>query len=105
MKIVINSSLGGFHITRDMAKRISEEIGGPVVDSWKMECNEYFGIKNGHSWEFRAHPVLVSAVEECVEAGEHVGDLKVIEIPDDAQWAIGEYDGREYVYDIRHYWE
>jgi hypothetical protein len=100
MKIVINSRLGGFSITRDIGKR----MGTPDVDSWKMGCNEYFGIKNGHFREFRTHPVLVSAVEECKEAGENIGDLKVIDIPDDAQWSIGEYEGIEYVYDIRHYW-
>lgn len=49
-------------------------------------------LKDGH----REDPVLIEVVEELGEkASGRLGNLKVIEIPDDLDYVIDEYDGIE----------
>ena len=53
----------------------------------------------------RNDPALVQLVEEDAEkyAGRHA-TLKVVEIPDDVQWEISEYDGYEHVAEVHRTW-
>lgn len=53
----------------------------------------------------RDDPALVQLVEEDAEkyAGRHA-TLKVVEIPDDVQWEISEYDGYEHVAEVHRTW-
>lgn len=49
---------------------------------------------------------LVSVVEEMGQkAGAYGTDLKVVEIPDDANWEIEEFDGQEVVREVGRVWE
>lgn len=49
-------------------------------------------LKDGH----REDPILIEVVEELGEkASGRFGDLKVVEIPDDLEYVIDEYDGIE----------
>lgn len=53
----------------------------------------------------RADPVLVQVVEELGEdAKGRFADLKVIEIPDDVEWTIEEYDGWESIHEKHRVW-
>ena len=46
--------------------------------------------------EHREDPILIEVVEELGEkASERFGNLKVVEIPDDLEYVIDEYDGIE----------
>jgi hypothetical protein len=53
----------------------------------------------------RADPVLVQVVEELgEEAAGRFASLKIVEIPDDVDWEIEEYDGDEWVTEKRRTW-
>ena len=53
----------------------------------------------------REDPVLVQVVEELGRAanGGHA-DLCIVEIPDDVEWEIEEYDGKEWVAETHRTW-
>jgi hypothetical protein len=53
----------------------------------------------------RTNPLLVQVVEELGEkASGLLARLKVIEIPDDVDWEIDDYDGRESVHEKHRSW-
>ena len=70
-----------------------------------------FGDYDEYNWSFtrhfenRADPLLVEVVEALGEEanGSHA-TLKVIEIPDDIEWDIQEYDGLEWVAEKHRTW-
>lgn len=53
----------------------------------------------------RSDAALVQVVEEmgAAASGRHAR-LKVVEIPDDVQWEIDEYDGNEHVAEVHRTW-
>ncbi len=53
----------------------------------------------------RNDPVLVQVVEELgKEANGNHAKLEIVEIPDDVDWEIDEYDGRERIAEKRRTW-
>lgn len=89
MKIVINTCFGGFNISKE-AKALYETITSIEAVSHEMQ---------------RDDPVLVKIVEDLgAEANGDYAKLKVVEIPDDVDWAIGEYDGKEWVAEKHRTW-
>jgi hypothetical protein len=53
----------------------------------------------------RDDPVLIQVVEELGEkANGRFADLKIVEIPDDVEWQIDEYDGLEWVSEQHRTW-
>ena len=57
------------------------------------------------SKDFRCDSSLVQLVEKLGDdAGGKWSDLKVIEIPDDIDWHIAEYDGYEYIAEDHRTW-
>jgi hypothetical protein len=53
----------------------------------------------------RDDPVLVQVVEEMgADANGRCADLRVVEIPDDVEWEIEEYDGKEWVAEVHRTW-
>jgi hypothetical protein len=53
----------------------------------------------------RSDPVLIQVIEELGEEanGGHA-ELKVVEVPDDVEWEIHEYDGVESVHEVHRTW-
>ncbi len=91
-KIVINTCWGGFSLS-DKAIGLYAGLTNQVFDHvsvWDME---------------RDDPMLVRVVETLGEAanGDHAR-LKVVEIPADVKWEIGEYDGMEHVAEKHRVW-
>lgn len=87
MKIVLNKNFGGFGITKAVYKKM----------------RELFWLDEKQTDELtRTDEKFVKAVEECEKKGTS-GDLRVIEIPDDMDWDIFDYDGYEYVYDVNRF--
>jgi len=84
-KILINRSYGGFGISDETIQK-------------------YCSIKN-IDWHYsikydisRDDPVLIALIEEMKEqANGKYSELKIVEIPDDMEWHIAEYDGLEWV--------
>lgn len=53
----------------------------------------------------RDDPVLIQVVEELGEkANNRFSELKIVEIPDDVEWEIAEYDGNEWVAEKHRTW-
>jgi len=70
---------------------LSELQDCPYWDSWTEET--------------RDHALLVRVVEELGDkASGRCADLKVVEIPDDVEWEIDEYDGSEHVAEKHRTW-
>jgi hypothetical protein len=93
-KIVINKCHGGFGLS-DLAMQRYAEIK-------KIE-----DVNTIHVFDIcRADPVLVQVVEELgEEAEDKYADLKIVEIPEDVDWYIHEYDGMEHVAERHRTWD
>lgn len=71
--------------------------------------NKYIGIL-GRYWETwlddnREHPLLIKVVEELGEkANAKPATLKIVEIPDDIEYEIEEYDGNEHIAEKHKIW-
>ena len=83
MKVVINTSIGGFNLS-DKAGKLAMERGLPIVyHPGNTGWSGYFFREDNFS--LRSNPVLVGIVEELgTEANGDSCQLVVIEVPDDA---------------------
>jgi hypothetical protein len=89
MKIVINTCYGGFGLS-DAAKEYFENLTSSEVNDWEIARND---------------PHLVHVVEELGEdSWGYLAKLNVVEIPDDIEWEIEYYDGKEYVREVSRSW-
>ena len=53
----------------------------------------------------RNDPLLIQVVEEMGEkANDRYSDLHIVEIPDDVEWQIEEYDGNEWIAEKHRTW-
>ena len=89
MKVVINGCYGGFSLSD--------------------EALAYLGIPGGSRYTYdddRANPKLVECVEKLGEAASHGlgSSLYVVEVPDDVEWTITDYDGIEQVEEVHRVW-
>ena len=85
MKVVINRCYGGFGLSEKAMK--------------------FLGV--GSEWPdiARNDPKLVECVEKLgEEANGMYAELKVVEIRDNINWEIGEYDGLEWVEEVHRRW-
>ena len=90
MKIVINQKYGGFGLSKEAYEFLGLEWDGY---GFAMDKN-------------RADPKLVECVETLGErANGMCADLEVLDIPDDVEWEIQEYDGREWIAEKHRTWE
>ena len=92
MKIVNNKCYGGFGLSK--------------------EADEYLGLAwDGHGYAYRYYGNRADhKLVECVEtlgdiANGSCAKLKVVEIPDDVEWEIEEYDGIEWVAEVHRTWK
>lgn len=85
MKVVINRCYGGFGLSEKAMKFLGVDSSWPDIT--------------------RNDPKLVECVEKLGEEANGVyAELKVVEIPDDVNWEIGEYDGLEWVEEVHRRW-
>ena len=90
MKIVINACYGGFGLSKEALALFNERSGTVITHERDIERN---------------NPILVEIVEQLGEAADgEFAELKVVEIPDDVQWQIEEYDGNEWVAEKHRTW-
>lgn len=116
MKIVINTCYGGFGLSNEAMERVldlkqityyKETDKYNYVHFYTKAENEN-EVDNQYIYEWdleRDDPALVQVVEELGEKanGPHA-ELKVVSVPDDVQWYIHEYDGRESVHEEHRSW-
>ena len=91
MKVVVNRCFGGFGLSEAAYKHMGLEWDG-------YGHADTDGIA-------RTDPRLVAAVEELGSAANgDYANLVVLDIPDDVQWIIEEYDGDETVAEVHRAW-
>ena len=91
MKIVINTCYGGFGLSDQALARYNILAGTKLETYYEIERND---------------PCLVQVVEELgAKANDFCADLKIVDIPDDVEWYIHEYDGLESVYEKHRIWD
>ena len=90
MKIVINACYGGFGLSKEALALFNERSGTIITHDYDIKRND---------------PILVEVVEQLGEAANsRFAELKVLEIPDDVQWIVEEYDGAEWVAEKHRTW-
>jgi len=88
-KVVINVCYGGFSLSDEARQDYRKRSG---KDFWDYDAE-------------RDDPILVSIVEEYGESADgNCAQLKVVEIPDDVEWEIDEYDGFEHIAEKHRTW-
>jgi hypothetical protein len=93
MKVVINTCYGGFGLS-DKAEEVYRSKKG-IVDG------ESFWIKSIP----RNDPILVEIVKSMgVASFGSFSELKIVNIPDDVEFQIEEYDGNEWVAEKHRVW-
>jgi hypothetical protein len=116
MKVVINRCYGGFGLSDQAVQRYAELKGINLV----MEKSEHAigsvfyvdGIKDDeHYFSYydlsndRTDPVLVQVVEELGDvANGFASELMIVDIPDDIEFTVEEYDGLEWVAEAHRTW-
>jgi len=91
MKVVINTCYGGFGLSEESLKeyKLRARITGDI---------SYWNIP-------RDCPYLVAMVEEGgTDVDGIYSELKVVDVPDDVNWYIHEYDGMEHVAERHRTW-
>lgn len=93
MKIVINDKHTGFGLSDEAEAKYMGIMGITDPDFYAG-----FDIP-------RDCVVLVAIVEEMGErANSTYSRLKVVEVPDDVDWYIADYDGKEWVAEVHRTW-
>lgn len=123
MKIVINSCYGGFSLSHEAVLAYAKRKGitlyfenelNFLTHYYTIPIKEYNALQddeeqNKHYFSCRYiernDPDLVAVVEELGNKanGSHA-ELRIVEIPDDVDWDIDEYDGREHVEEKHRTW-
>ena len=120
-KVVINRCYGGFGLSEAAFDRLLEAKGVPYE-----KVKEKGGLSYGpdyyhaghagddefyispyefHSWQNRSDQDLVRIVEEMGEKSwGGFAELKVVEIPDDVEFDVMEYDGIEWIAEKHRTW-
>ena len=112
MKIVINRCFGGFGLS-DAAVRLYGELAGlNLVEAQSENCGAEFYTDHVSDETFfsyyeiaRDDGFLIEVVETLGEAASgRYSKLSVVEVPDDIEWYIAEYDGSEHVAEKHRTW-
>ena len=101
MKIVVNRCFGGFSVTKEVYKELGVEWDGHGFLN-----NADFGVECAKYMEYRTNAILISAIEKLgVEDSSGVNaELEVVEIPDNVDWVIEDYDGSETISEVHQSW-
>lgn len=113
-KIAINRCFGGFGLSHDAVIRYHELKGNTLVIEYDKPFDIYHYYLNEKTEDnyWSAHdiprddPVLIQAIEELGEkANGNFSELKIVEIPDDVEWYVYDYDGIEIVNERHRSWK
>lgn len=116
-KIVINSCYGGFGLSHEAMLEYAKRKDITVYpEKHNFGFYTYWlqpkPIRNENSNTLsdgdikRDDPILVSIVEEMgsKKASGEFAQLKIVEIPDDVEWEIEQYDGNEWISEVHETW-
>lgn len=103
MKIVINRCFGGFNLSQE-GQKLYFELQDSDPGNWLERFQSY---EHWQPWDTkRTDAALVAVVEQLGETswGRH-SQLKVVEVPDEIDWYIQDYDGIETVHEQHRQWD
>lgn len=122
-KVVINKCYGGFSLSDKGMLRLAELMGFQAVKSSGHFGNSYSWIHPIYSGNINDIPTgdqeeliyvrdiprddenLVKVVEELGnEANGFCAELRIVEIPDDVNFEVEEYDGMEWIAETHRTW-
>jgi hypothetical protein len=129
MKLVINRCYGGFGLSHEAIMRYAElkgiklfwEDDGFITSYYTVPVHEFRILEkeaketrsyskmngvyfSGYDME-RNDPHLVQVVEEMgIKANGRFANLTIVDIPDDVNYEIDEYDGIETVHEVHRTW-
>lgn len=117
-KIVINRCHGGFGLSHEAMLRICELKQMSVFFHKENGFHYYYSAPYEHLSDTEKDEIYISEYsyarddKELVQAVEELGsmasskyaDLEIIEIPDDVEWQIEEYDGYEHIAEKHRTW-
>lgn len=110
-KIVINNDYGGFGLSDEaMRKYLSRKFGKDGYYEEGPDNHGFFHFYVNGEYVFdsmieRDDSILIEVIEELGEkANGKYASLKIVEIPDDVDWYIAEYDGMEHVAEYHRTW-
>jgi len=119
MKIAVNKCFGGFGLSGEAIRFLEANHGVKIYKSWKdlednkkegelwgLEDNSYSSITMySNAEEFRTDKRVVNVIEKLGKAANgRCAGLKVIEIPDEIQYEISDYDGIETIHELHQSW-
>lgn len=118
-KVVINRCYGGFSISEKAVERFFElkqwnlvKVVDPAYPSFgphfykDVKHNDNYFSEHGSNGSFsRDDPTLIRVVEELgEEACGSCAELSIVEVPDNVDWHVEEYDGREWIAEAHRTW-
>lgn len=116
MKIAINIDFGGFGLSDEAFEALLKRKGIEFeMSESKFGCSNYYTkghvgndehfISQYDHYEPRNDPDLIAVIEEFgSKADGWAAVLKIVEIPDDVEWQIEEYGGREHIAEKHRTW-
>ena len=122
MKIAINKCFGGFSVSREVVDKLRTKghkitVDGEYYNDGSGPCekcddigyhldNDDFCIKTkDHNYlAYRNQPDLIEAIEESKDPNGSCAEIKIVEIPDEVEWEIDEYDGIESIHEKHRIW-
>jgi hypothetical protein len=110
MKVVINSDYGGFSLSDEAIEAYAERKGIKLKkEKTTFGITLFTNIVTNEDFESRdikrSDSDLVAVIESLGEkANGFAASLKVVEIPEDVDWYIEEYDGNEWVAEKHRTW-
>ena len=91
---------------RELTLLGEDESNDKLYHFYKDADNSLFG-RYWDTWtrENRTHPLVIRVIEELGEAANsRCAELKVVEIPDNVEYYIDEYDGIEHIAEKHRIW-
>jgi hypothetical protein len=101
MKIAVNRCFGGFGLSKELYQEL-----GIAWDGYGYLDNDDLGIKSDNYLAYRSDPRLVAAIEKIGEekASGKMAKVRIVDVPDDVEWEIDEYDGVESIHEVHRSW-
>lgn len=119
MKVAINRCYGGFGLSEvafdALLKRKNVAYSKVPSKYASLDMPNYYTLGHVNEDEHyispynyygnRADPDLIAVIEQFGERANGLcADLKIVEIPDDVEWQVSEYDGNEHVAECHRTW-
>lgn len=132
MKVIINTCFGGYSLSKKAIELYIEKSGLELFchkdnyytipyNEYKLLLDEEQRLYREKSLDYKGHPsnkycwnsdsierhnpILVKVIEELKElANGKYATLKIVEIPDDIEYNIEDYDGSEHISEKHRTW-